>query len=155
MTVTRPNAVGVPGYRETLPCEPASVSRARLLVKAALCTWGLADLVEDGMLVASELVTNSVLHSGCRHVRVRVERVSSERVRISVSDKRPSMRGVGKPDAGDEHGRGLVIVGSIAAGLAVERRRRGKVVRAELTTVRAEPGLAVPTQVEPLPSGRR
>ena len=54
MTAAKPTATGVPGYAETVPCEPESARRARLLVSAALDTWGIGELVEVGTLIISE-----------------------------------------------------------------------------------------------------
>jgi signal transduction histidine kinase len=68
-----------------LPCNaqaPAAVRDA--LDRSQDIGWAR----DDAMLVASELVTNAVLHSGCSHhetIEVRIE-VLSERLRISVRD---------------------------------------------------------------------
>ncbi|MFJ6480235.1 MULTISPECIES: ATP-binding protein [unclassified Streptomyces] len=132
MIATRYSAVDVPGYSETLPCEAESASRARHLIRSALNTWGLESLIDSGLLVVSELVANSVQHRGCTLVRVSIQRRAEDRVRVTVSDKSRAVPLVGGPEAGDETGRGLVIVESLADVWAVDRRRWGKVVWAEL-----------------------
>ena len=88
MTAIRPTSIGAPGYSQSWLCEEESVSRARSLVDAALSTWGLSHLSGDGTLVVSELVTNSVRHTNCRLVRVRITLLNRQRVLHSVSDSR-------------------------------------------------------------------
>ncbi|WP_308402710.1 ATP-binding protein [Streptomyces sp. AC550_RSS872] len=107
----RPAAKGAPGYTETMPVEEASARRARLLVSAALHTWGIEDLADSGVLVVDELVANSVQHTSCRLLRVRVTRVGAGRVRISVTDKSRTPPDMDRRPAEDaEEGRGLVLV---------------------------------------------
>lgn len=68
-----------------LPCDqhaPGTVRRA-LAEAASGC-----QRIEDGLLVASELVTNAVLHSGCgtnHNIQVRAQ-VLDDRLQISVHD---------------------------------------------------------------------
>ncbi|MEX2984277.1 ATP-binding protein [Streptomyces sp. C36] len=132
MIATRASATGVPGYSETLPCEAESASEARRLVRAALNTWDLSSLTDNGVLVVSELVTNSVQHSRCSTLRVSVERRSENRVRVAVSDRSRRMPVPDAPEAKATSGRGLVIVEALADDWNVDRRRWGKVVWAEL-----------------------
>lgn len=134
MIANRPNAIGSPGYSETLPCEAESASRARLLVGAALNTWQLSHLIDDGQLIVSELVANAVQHSRCHRVRVSVERPTGARVRVAVSDKSRSQPAVATPGVDEEAGRGLLLVGSLADDWGVDHRGWGKVVWAELRT---------------------
>ncbi|MEV5136216.1 ATP-binding protein [Streptomyces syringium] len=132
MIATRSSDVDVPGFSETLPCKAESVSRARRLIRTSLNTWGLDGLIDSGVLVVSELVANSVQHSGCTLVRVSVQRRAEDRVRVTVSDKCRDMPVLGGPGADDETGRGLAIVEYLADVWTVDRRRWGKVVWAEL-----------------------
>jgi anti-sigma regulatory factor (Ser/Thr protein kinase) len=136
MTTTRPNAIGAPGYSESLPCEEESASVARGLVRTALHAWSLEKLVKDGELIVSELVTNSIQHSGCRCIRVVVDRTGERQVRIAVSDrsrKAPSPRMAGDDD---EAGRGLLIIAAYADRWGTEHRSWGKIVWAELEAKR-------------------
>lgn len=48
----------------SLPAEPLSASKARDFVCQHLAAHGLAKLVEDVRLVASELATNALVHAG-------------------------------------------------------------------------------------------
>ncbi|MEU3709041.1 ATP-binding protein [Streptomyces catenulae] len=133
MTVTRPHATGVPGYSETWPCEKETAGRARALVKAVLHTWNLdQDLAWRAMVVASELVTNAVNHSGCRVLRVSVTRYSHCGVRIMVSDKSKKQPEPCESAPEDTSGRGLLIVSEMADRWGTDTRRWGKAVWAEL-----------------------
>ncbi|MFH8597539.1 ATP-binding protein [Streptomyces rimosus] len=134
MAATRSNAIGAPGYRETLRCRPESVRRARRLVDTALQTWGLDSLIDDMTLVTSELVTNAVDHSRCRYMHVRISRLGKDRVRVAVTDRsfvRPVLR---EPSQYDQNGRGLFLVEALADCWGTERRSFGKSVWAELIT---------------------
>ena len=114
---------------------------------AVVCDAGAPSLVRDGLegieeiellrpeakLVASELVSNAVRHSGCEtnhEIDVRV-RLSNEIVEISVrdpglSDQAPAVQ---EPDIG---GLGLVIVREIAHRWGTDRAD-GQVVWAQLS----------------------
>ncbi|KOT58037.1 MULTISPECIES: ATP-binding protein [Streptomyces] len=134
MTATRSTATGVPGYCETLRCEPKSVRRARGLVDTALQAWGLAPLAGDAALVVTELVTNAVDHSRRRYMHVRISRLDKGRVRVAVTDRsfvRPVLR---KPSQYDQNGRGLLLVEALADCWSTDRRSFGKSVWAELIT---------------------
>ncbi|MGW5445019.1 ATP-binding protein [Streptomyces asiaticus] len=131
MTMTRPNAIGAPGYSETMPCEPTSASRARRLVRAALNTWDLGHLIDDGTLIISELVGNAARHSGCRLLRVSVRLPDRDRVRLAVTDKCPQPPTAQAPCCDDESGRGLVLVEAMSDRWGTEHRTWGKIVWAE------------------------
>ncbi|MFI0777943.1 ATP-binding protein [Streptomyces sp. NPDC021212] len=132
MTMTSPNATGVPGYSETMPCEPASASRARRLVRAALNTWALTHMIDDGTLIISELVGNAARHSGCRLLRVSVRLPDRDRLRLAVTDKCTQAPTAQEPCCDDESGRGLVLVEAMADRWGTEHRTWGKIVWAEL-----------------------
>ncbi|MFD9871207.1 ATP-binding protein [Streptomyces niveus] len=134
MTVTsaRPSATGGPGRTETMPCEPESARRARLLVSAILNTWGIGELADVGVQVVAELVNNAIDHTRCRVVRVLVTRPAEGVVRIGVADnckEAPEMRVL---DDDSEEGRGLFLVDAMSRRWGCDRKRRGKVVWAEL-----------------------
>src|SRR5579875_3581008 len=82
-------------------------------VRAQLGEWGLARLIEDAELVASELVTNAVQNAVGDHVAVRLESAGSS-VCIRVWDDNPGSPMVGIPEPGDENGRGLMITDALA-----------------------------------------
>ncbi|MEH0586146.1 ATP-binding protein [Streptomyces sp. B21-106] len=132
LTAARPTANGSPGYTETLPCEPESARRARLLVSAALNAWGIGELAEVGVQIVAELVNNAVDHARCRNVRVLVVRPAEGVVRIGVADTCPATPEAGNPDEDSEEGRGLLLVDALSWRWGYDRKRWGKVVWAEL-----------------------
>ncbi|GAA2910274.1 ATP-binding protein [Streptosporangium fragile] len=95
-----------------LPAAPASVRDARSLVRQELSLWGAHDLVDDCVLIISELVTNAVQHGGAA-CALRI-RSSGGFVRGELFDP-----GAGAPrmcarDMDATGGRGLQIVDSLA-----------------------------------------
>jgi anti-sigma regulatory factor (Ser/Thr protein kinase) len=129
---TRARPTGCPGYSETLPREPESAGAARRLVCVALAAWGLDDLADDGALIVTELVSNTVRHARCRSIRVTVTRPEPARVRIGVVDKSKGLPELREPCTGDESGRGLVLVGALAKDWGTDHLPWGKRVWAEL-----------------------
>ena len=79
---------------------------------------------QQSELVASELVTNAVLH-GCGPIVFRADR-RGDRLRIEVDD---GLTGMGPPDEGS---RGLDLVARVAAAWGVQRHEPGKTVWAEV-----------------------
>jgi anti-sigma regulatory factor (Ser/Thr protein kinase) len=131
-TSARPTATGAPGYTETMPCEPESARRARLLVSAVLNTWGIGELAEVGVQIVAELVNNAIEHTRCRVVRVLVTRPTAGLVRIGVADRCRDAPEPGSPDDDSEGGRGLLLVDALSWRWGYDRKRWGKVVWAEL-----------------------
>lgn len=132
MTEARPTATGAPGYTETMPCEPESARRARLLVSAALSAWGIGELAGVGAQIVAELVNNAIDHTRCRVVRVLITRPAAGVVRIGVADSCRDTPEMGNPDDDSEHGRGLFLVDALSWRWGYDRKRWGKVVWAEL-----------------------
>ncbi|WP_256103154.1 ATP-binding protein [Streptomyces sp. ODS05-4] len=133
ISTPRPHTVGAPGYRQELPCAPESAVRARRLIKAALCTWTLSRLAEDGTVVVSELVGNAVRHTRGKPLVVSIVRVGAAQVRIAVSDRSTAEPVERTPHDEDTDGRGLLVVAALADRWGTERRRDGKVVWADLS----------------------
>ncbi|TGN76476.1 ATP-binding protein [Streptomyces bauhiniae] len=129
---TRPRPTGHPGYSETLPRAPESAMTARRLVRAALSTWGLNDLMDDTLLIVSELVANAVRHARRDSIRVVVERRTPRRVRAAVADFSLDRPEPSPPTVDAEDGRGLFLVMTLAMNWGTDERRWGKVVWAEL-----------------------
>jgi len=113
-------------------------SRARAAVRRALLAWQLPALVEPVSLVASELVTNALLH-GSPPVALTLRRGSSE-LRMGVHDNNPQPPPWDAASAysGDAtSGRGLGIVASVADAVGVEAvPDDGKIVYASFATAR-------------------
>jgi len=106
-----------------LPGEPASVGAVRHWLHALLTAWSCSQ-VDDAELLASELVTNAVVH-GAGSVTVRVW-PGPDGLRVEVSD-----HGGGTPclqdrlDVEAEGGRGLGIVDGLASRWGVAPRTTG------------------------------
>ncbi|HKC27929.1 MAG TPA: response regulator [Jatrophihabitans sp.] len=108
-----------------------SARQARAFTAATLDNWGVADIVDDVLLVVTELVNNAVTHalSECE-LSISVSPLS---LRIEVSDE-----GAGAPDplppsSTRNHGRGLHLVDALTAAWGFEPREGGgKMVWAEL-----------------------
>ncbi len=87
---------------------PKASSLARAFAGEVCERWRLNGLAEPAMLLASELVTNAVVHAGTP-LELRLE-LRWERLTIAVRDQDPNIVNVLRPedDAGREHGLGIV-----------------------------------------------
>jgi CheY-like chemotaxis protein/anti-sigma regulatory factor (Ser/Thr protein kinase) len=107
-----------------------AVRDARAHVGELLRTWGYDDLVDDAVLVVSELVTNAVAHadSNCAVV---VNRAGGG-VRIEVRDEGAGVPDLQAPSDLAEDGRGLMIVSALATAWGVASDPPTKTVWVEL-----------------------
>jgi anti-sigma regulatory factor (Ser/Thr protein kinase) len=119
-----------PAASLALDNEPSSPARARSFVASVLEDWRCTDLLDDALLVASELVTNAIRHarSSCE---LRLELLPGT-VRLGVRDHGEGVPAPRRPAAYEVGGRGLPIVAALSAGWGVEPADPGKVVWAEL-----------------------
>ena len=99
---------------------------ARELAAEACATWNLPRAVVPAEIIASELVTNAVRHAGTV-VDLRITRREQE-LRVSVQDRNPQPARLQTPSESDDHGRGLLIVDSVAQRWGCEPVIGGKVV---------------------------
>lgn len=101
-----------------------SVAAARSFVRDTLQGWGFADIVDDAVVLTSELVTNAVVHAGTAADVLCLR--SEDGVRIEVADRYPerevplqsSAVNMGSPDR--EGGRGLQLCAALAGRWGVE-----------------------------------
>lgn len=107
------------------------VATVRRFVSDSLLPGHDRNLVLDCVLVASELATNAILHSGSAPFRVTLSR-SSTAVRIAVEDTTVAPPSPMSATANDEHGRGVRIIGTLADRWGMQARAQGKVVWAEM-----------------------
>lgn len=125
--------LGREGHRTAsteLPLDPANVSVARRFVRDHCEQWGCGDMVAAAELILTELVTNAFIHARSR-CRIRV-RYAADVLRLEVRD---DGQGVPDPQAAhpdDEHGRGMLLISSLAKAWGVEPESSGKLVWAEL-----------------------
>ncbi|MEH6378116.1 SpoIIE family protein phosphatase [Streptomyces sp. KLMMK] len=101
-----------------------SVASARAFVRDTLQGWGHPDIIDDAVVLTSELVTNAVVHAGTA-ADVLCMRTATG-VRIEVADRYPerevplqsSARRIGGVDR--EGGRGLLLCAALATRWGVE-----------------------------------
>ncbi|MCX4765802.1 ATP-binding protein [Streptomyces sp. NBC_01275] len=108
-----------------------AVPEARRAVRELLQGWGKPERSETAELLTSELVTNALVHTDDDAVLTAT--VGPDGLRVEVRDfvaRRPSPR-MPRTDDGT-HGRGLVLVQSLADAWGVRTHGVGKVVWFEL-----------------------
>ena len=118
--------------------EPRAAAAARRFVRDTLRTWrlggpepGRADLIDDAVLLTSELVTNAVVHAGTP-VQVTCW-LAENAVEVVVLDRHPAQLVPGGsragPGAADRtSGRGLLLPGELASSWGVTYARTAKAV---------------------------
>ncbi|MPZ26301.1 MAG: STAS domain-containing protein [Micromonosporaceae bacterium] len=107
---------------------------ARELAAEACASWHLAGSVIPAEIVASELVTNAVRHAGTR-IDLRIT-LWDQQLRLSVQDRTAAPARLQSPGESDDHGRGLLIVDSVATSWGNLLLPDGKVVWASLWAAR-------------------
>lgn len=108
-----------------------SAREARAFTLAALGEWRIGDIVDDVLLVVTELVNNAVTHarSSCE-LRISANPLS---VRVEVLDNGPGTPDPLPPSPTRNHGRGLHLVDALTAAWGFEPiETGGKMVWAEL-----------------------
>ncbi|WP_329115192.1 SpoIIE family protein phosphatase [Streptomyces sp. NBC_01353] len=100
-----------------------SVATARAFVRDTLQGWGYAEVVDDAVVLTSELVTNAVIHAGTAADVLCLR--SDDGVRVEVADHYPEReiplqggRTLAHPDR--ENGRGLLLCAALATRWGVE-----------------------------------
>ncbi|MFE9098164.1 SpoIIE family protein phosphatase [Streptomyces sp. NPDC007264] len=140
-----------------------SVATARSFVRDTLQGWGFADIVDDAVVLTSELVTNAVVHAGTSADVLCLR--SDDGVRIEVADRYPEREiplqatavNMGSPDR--EGGRGLQLCAALAGRWGVEYTPTHKQVWFQLhlperpVGTRAA-GPSLPADLLPLADGR-
>jgi anti-sigma regulatory factor (Ser/Thr protein kinase) len=115
-------------FRKRFPSDPLAPALAR----AALATTAIgvpAERFETAALLTSELVTNSVRHSGSDWIDVAIT-LGMDALRVEVSDE--STQTMRPRTPGADGGWGLTLVGELASRWGVERRTDGKTIWIEL-----------------------
>ncbi|MGH3239523.1 MAG: ATP-binding protein [Spirillospora sp.] len=115
----------------------AAVGIARTLADARLCKWDYSHILDDSLVIVSELVTNAARHAPYTELRLQLSR-DSQGVIIAVWDSSPELPRL-KPlselildvfdmseEAFDDNGgRGLHIVQALSASCGVTRDPSG------------------------------
>lgn len=130
--------------RLDLAATPTAVNCSRVFTKLTLTKWGASSMVDDALLVVSELVTtaihatgNTELHprySELDHLNlVRVSLVGLERsIVVEVWDSDPQLPAMQGDGLNAESGGGLRLVADVAERWGSYPTTHGKVVWAEL-----------------------
>jgi len=99
----------------TLPPTGSSASAARRMVEAAIADSDLTLLLDEALLLVTELVTNAIVHAGT-DLDVHIE-VDDDRLRVEVVDRTPGLLHVvhESPTETREGGRGLFLLDALAS----------------------------------------
>jgi anti-sigma regulatory factor (Ser/Thr protein kinase) len=108
---------------------------ARAFLRSALETWRLDGFGQITELLASELVSNVVVHVGSP-MTLRISTGASS-IRVDVEDRSSTLPELRHPDVDEEHGRGVLFVSELANDWGAERNAGGKTVWFELDTATA------------------
>ncbi|TPQ15894.1 SpoIIE family protein phosphatase [Streptomyces sporangiiformans] len=140
-----------------------SVATARSFVRDTLQGWGFADIVDDAVVLTSELVTNAVVHAGTSADVLCLR--SDDGVRIEVADRYPEREiplqaaaiNMGSPDR--EGGRGLQLCAALSGRWGVEYTPTHKQVWFQLDLPERAVGTrtagpSLPADLLPLADGR-
>jgi signal transduction histidine kinase/DNA-binding response OmpR family regulator/anti-sigma regulatory factor (Ser/Thr protein kinase) len=116
-----------------------AIHPVRAFVRERLEAWKVpAPTVDDAILVASELVTNAIIH-GLPPVELRVRRTDARLV-LEVIDGASYLPRRLRPSPEDEHGRGLQIVSHLAERWGIRPVPGGKTLWCELAVASAPQG---------------
>ncbi|MEU6477891.1 SpoIIE family protein phosphatase [Streptomyces sp. NPDC047017] len=140
-----------------------SVATARSFVRDTLQGWGFGDIVDDAVVLTSELVTNAVVHAGTAADVLCLR--SANGVRVEVADRYPEREvplqsaavSMGSPDR--EGGRGLQLCAALAGRWGVEYTPTHKNVWFQLDSPERPVGTrsagpSLPAELLPLADGR-
>jgi hypothetical protein len=123
-----------------LPADESSSATARDLVADACRQWSIPELAEDAQIIASELASNAVRHTGLDFDVVALFRPPFLHIHVFDADPRVPVFPIrvadswARPRPGQVGGWGLYLVYAIATGCGVAVRPSGKIVWATLRT---------------------
>jgi serine phosphatase RsbU (regulator of sigma subunit)/anti-sigma regulatory factor (Ser/Thr protein kinase) len=118
--------------------EPTAAAEARRFVREAMRSWGMpgpasraSSVIDDTVLLTSELVTNAVVHAGTE-VQVTC-RMSETAVEVAVRDRHPARALSNTAEAAGDpaertSGRGLLLPAALATAWGVTYSRSSKAV---------------------------
>jgi GAF domain-containing protein/anti-sigma regulatory factor (Ser/Thr protein kinase) len=114
------------GTQTRLAPDSTSPSLARRLVEGVMNEAGLQHLVDEALLLVTELVTNAVVHAGTE-VGVDID-VDERGVRVEVFDAGPGHFLKDAPSETREGGRGVFLLDAIAQEWGTRHRLGGKAI---------------------------
>jgi len=107
-----------------LPVSREAPALAREFLRGSTCAEHHSEVVDDAVLLVSELVTNSVLHGG-PPVVVAVD-CDEATLQVRVRDGSLDLPALRDAAHGDENGRGLALVAEMSADWGVDTEQDGK-----------------------------
>jgi anti-sigma regulatory factor (Ser/Thr protein kinase) len=113
--------------RIALPARPTSAREARDFLETATCRRHEARVLDEALLLVSELVGNAVRH-GAPPIEVEVSCVGSEQLQVRVRDGGSDLPSPRDADADAEGGRGLALVDLLSEDWGAEPEADGKSV---------------------------
>lgn len=120
----------------TLAAEASSVRRGRHFLQRHLSRWDLDDLIDTAALLASEALTNAVLHARTPLV-LEIYTDGSLMVEVIDQDMTPVLTPVAAlgleslledPDVEAVNGRGLALIAALAETWGIREENDGKTV---------------------------
>lgn len=92
----------------------SSASAARRIIELAISETPLVSIVDEALLLVTELVTNAIVHAGT-DIELHVE-TTGETIRVEVVDQSPGVMAVSQTGPSDtrEGGRGLLLLDALA-----------------------------------------
>jgi anti-sigma regulatory factor (Ser/Thr protein kinase) len=126
----------VESFESQLPATKTAPQLVRGFLRSTLETWKLDGFGHVTELLASELVSNAVVHVG-HPMTVRISR-RPDSIRVEVQDESQQLPSLGTPDLTSAHGRGVWLVDALATDWGAEvDPEHGKTVWFELDTTTA------------------
>ncbi len=119
-------------FESQLPATTTAPQFVRGFLRSTLEAWKLDGVGDVTELLASELVSNVVIHVA-RPMTVRISR-RRDRIRVEVEDESNAAPSLRRPDATEEHGRGVMLVDTLAAAWGTDIHADGKTVWFEVDT---------------------
>jgi anti-sigma regulatory factor (Ser/Thr protein kinase) len=113
-----------PRAERELPVSPEAPALARRFLRGASCSAHHSAVLDDAVLLVSELVTNSVLHGG-PPVVVAVD-CDGDTLQVRVRDGSRDLPTPRAADVGDEDGRGLALVQAMSSAWGIDPVPDGK-----------------------------
>ena len=113
--------------RVRLATGPAAAGEARSQVRAAIRDWEAPVDPDVAVLLASELVTNAIMHETGANITLGI-RCFRGRLRVDVYDTSRSFPVVTAAEGDAETGRGLMLVDTLATEWGFYRTPAGKAV---------------------------
>lgn len=123
-------------YDWSFPASTSSIALARNAVSDRLADDVTSSVVDDVRLMVSELVTNAIVHA--RSACTVTLRMDDAGIRVEIGDGCPQTPTIRRPTPGEPHGRGLLIIDSLADRWGVDGGGAGKTVWFELRTAPAD-----------------